>query len=131
MQEELVKRPFQDILKGLASFFDLHALLNIHPEDTPEEEERKKALNHRFEQLTEEQQQVAKKRYQEEMQKKKTEEEEKEKKKQLKLQAKHDSIAPPSSPRKGPIGPSGSKKQQAKQLIDRDRQQMGRLQAAG
>lgn len=131
MQEELVKRPLQDIAKGLRSLFDLNTLLGIRPGDTPEEQEKKKSLNHRFEQLTEEQQQVAKKRYQEEMQKKKVEEEEKEKKKQQEMQAKSASIAPPSSPKKGPVGPSGSGKQRAQQILERDRQQLSRPQTAG
>lgn len=129
--DELVKRPFQDIFKGLKALFDLNALLGIHPEDTPEELARKKTINHKFEELTAEQQEVAKKRYQQEMQKKKMEEDEKEKKKQMELQKKRDTIAPPSSPKKGPVGPSGSGKQQAKDLIERDRQSMGRLQTAG
>lgn len=130
-KDELVKRPFQDIVKGIKAFFDLNALLGIHPEDTPEEQERKKTLNHRFEKLTEEQQEVAKKRYQQEMQQKKAEEDEKEKKKQEALKAKQDTIAPPSTPHKGPVGPAGSGKQRAAQLIERDRQSMGRLQTAG
>lgn len=131
-KDELVKRPFQDVIKGIKAIFDINALLGIHPEDTPEEQERKKSINHRFEQLTEEQQEVAKKRYQQEMQQKKTEEEEKEKQKQLELQKKQDNvIAPPSTPAKGPIGPAGSGKQRAAQQLERDRQSIGRLQTAG
>ena len=34
-RDELVKGPVQDVLQGVKGIFDLHALLDIHPEDTP------------------------------------------------------------------------------------------------
>jgi hypothetical protein len=135
-KDELLERPVKDVKQGLQSIFDLNSLLGINTADKPEEQERKKALNERFGQLTEEQQQVAKKLFQEKMQKDKLAEEEKAKQKQLAEAKKQEDIAPPSSPRKGPIGPGGpgaklSGKKMAQELVERDRQQMSRLQTAG
>ncbi|HCR81287.1 MAG: Kelch motif family protein [Candidatus Pacebacteria bacterium GW2011_GWA1_46_10] len=136
VKDELIKRPVQDVKKGLTGIFDLHALLNINPEDTPEEQQRKKALNERFGKLTEDQQAVARKKFEAKMVKEKAEEEEKEKKKrELELKEQQD-IAPPSSPRKGPIGPGGpgggtlSRKKLATQMLERDRQSIGRVAGA-
>lgn len=130
-KDELLIRPAKDIVEGVKSIFSLHDLLNIHPGDTPEEQEKKKTLNQRFEKLTEEQQAVAKKLFQEKMQKDKAAEEEEEQKKQAKARQKEaDKLAPPSSPRKGPIGPAGSGKQKAAQQIQQQRQSIGQVAGA-
>jgi hypothetical protein len=110
--------------------------LGINPGDTPEEQEHKKKVSENFEKLTEEQQAVAKKRFQQEMQKNKQAEDEKAKKEQAKAQAKAQDIAPPSSPQKGPVGPGGpgggsmSRKKTAQQMLERDRQSIGRVAGA-
>ncbi len=124
LKDELVKRPLKDIKKGLASIFDVKALLGVNTEDTPEEQAKKKSLHQRFQKLTEEQQQVAQKKYQEEMQKKKLEQEEEEQKRQEAEAAKQSQIAMPSSPKKGPVGPASgqSKKQKGQNMLQQSRQ---------
>lgn len=121
--EELVKRPFADIKKGLASIFDLNALFGVNTADTPEEQAKKKSMHQRFGKLTSEQQQVAQKKYQEEMQKKKMEQEEGEQKKQEEEASKQQAIAPPSSTKKGPVGPASgqSKKQKTQSTLQQSR----------
>ncbi|MBU0579407.1 hypothetical protein KKE34_03365 [Patescibacteria group bacterium] len=123
-KDELVKRPLKDIKKGLASIFNIKALLNINTDDTPEEQAKKKSLHQRFNKLTEEQQQVAQKKHQEAMQKKKLEQEEEERKKQEKAAKAQSALAAPSSPKKGPIGPASgqSKKQKTQSLLQQSRQ---------
>jgi len=129
-KDELIDRPVEDIVQGVKKIFSLHDVLNINSGDTPEEQEKKKILNQRFEKLTAEQQEVAKKRFQEEMQKKKETEEEEQRKQTKEEEAQDVTLAPPSSPRKGPIGLFGSKKQKAQQILQRDRQSLGRVAGA-
>jgi hypothetical protein len=129
-KDELLERPAKDIVQGVKSIFSLHDVLGIHPGDTPEEQEKKKTFNQRFENLTNGQQEVAKKLFQEKMQRQKAQEEEEEQKKQTKLRQDRVSIAPPSSPKKGAVGPSGSGKQRAQQMLERDRQSLGRVAGA-
>lgn len=121
--DELIKRPLADIKKGLASFFDLNALLGINPGDTPEEQAHKKSMHQRFQKLTEEQQQVAQKKYQAEMQKKKMEQEEAEQKRQEEEAKQSQPIAAPSSTKKGPVGPASgqSKKQKTQSMLEQSR----------
>ena len=126
LKEELLTRPVKDIAQGLASIFDIKSILGINEiKDTPEEQMKKKQLHQRFNQLTQEEQQVAQQKYQQEMQKKKQEEEEKKIKKQKEDQAKAASIAPPSSPNKGPVGPGGSGKKRAEAKLEMDRKTLG------
>ena len=130
IKEELVTRPAHDILKGLASLFDIKTILNLNPQaDTPEQQAKKKQLHQRFNQLTQEQQQVAQANYRREMERKKREEEEKQAQKQRDQQAAQ-SIAPPSSPSKGPAGP-GAKKPAAVDKLEQDRKTLGGPQSAG
>ncbi|HEX7018088.1 MAG TPA: hypothetical protein VF209_04245 [Patescibacteria group bacterium] len=123
--EELVVRPATDILKGLASIFDINALLGINTQEDPQTQAKKKQLHQRWQQLTQEEQQVAQRKYQAEMQKKKAEEEEKERRRQEEEKQKAESIAPPSSPKKGPVGPGGSGKQRAVAKLEQDRKKLG------
>lgn len=119
--EELVTRPGADILKGLASIFDINALLGINTQEDPQTQAKKQQLHQRWQRLTQEEQQVAQQKYQAEMQKKKAAEEEKERRKQEEEKQKAQSIAPPSSPKKGPVGPGGSGKQRAVSKLEQDR----------
>lgn len=122
LTEELLKRPAQDIYRGLAQFFDLNTLLGIDPKaDDPQTQARKKQIHQRWNKLTEEQQAVARQKYQEEMQKKQREEQEKQQRKQAEEQQKNQQFQVPSGPQKGPVGPGGSGKQRAVQKLQQDR----------
>jgi hypothetical protein len=127
-KKELIDRPLQDIKTGLASFVDLNTLFNVNTEDSPEEQANKKSLHQRFGKLTQEQQQVAQKNYQKKMEEKKLEQEEEEQKKQEEAQKEQASIAPPSSPKKGPIGPASgmSKKEKTGEMLQQSRQGLSR-----
>jgi hypothetical protein len=129
--EELVKRPFKDIAKGLISLFDINALLGSKPaEEDPAEKAKKQQIHSRFEQLTQEEQTYAQEKYQQEMQKKQQEEEERQAKKQQEERAKSQAIAPPSSPKKGPAQ-KGSGKAGAMQQLEDERTKIGNVQSAG
>ncbi|MDA1079952.1 MAG: hypothetical protein O2840_04680 [bacterium] len=131
--EETVLRPAQDIWQEIKQFFDIGTLLQINPQtDTPEEQTKKKQLHARYEQLTQEQQQVAQRKFQEEQQRKQRQEEEELQKKQAEEQKKK-SFVVPSSPKKGPVGPSSgnSNKENMIDKLQRDRQQMSQAQGAG
>lgn len=122
--DELFKRPVQDIIEGIKSLFDINALLGINLQhDTPQEQARKKQLHQRWQQLNQEQQQVAQQKYQLEMQKKQAEEEEKQHRKQQEA-AQSQTIQAPSSPKKGPDGGGGSKKQKAVTKLQNDRKSL-------
>lgn len=126
LQQELLERPVQDVVAGLKSLFDINAMLGINLQhDSPQEQARKKQMLQRWNQLTQDEQKVAQQLYQQKMQKKKQEQEEEEAKKRQEEQAKADSLAPPSSPQKGPVGPSGSKKQRAVTKLQQDRKTLG------
>ncbi|HAZ73638.1 MAG TPA: hypothetical protein DCW58_03570, partial [Candidatus Pacebacteria bacterium] len=123
--EELIKRPVKDILDTAKSFFDLNALLGINPGDSPEKKQKKQKVAQNWQKLTQEEQSFVQQKYQEEQQKKqKEQQEEQEKKEKEEKEAEEQSIAPPSSPKKGPVGLSGSKKQQTSQLLQNRRTQM-------
>ncbi len=123
--EELLTRPAKDILQTAKSFFDLHALLGINPEDPPEKKAKKQKIAQNWQKLTSEEQAYVQKQYQEEQQKKQQElQAEQEKKEKEAQEANEQSIAPPSSPKKGPVGLTGSKKQQTSQLLQNRRTQM-------
>lgn len=130
LTEELIKRPVKDVIDEVKAFFDLNAILGINPGDTPEDQAKKKQTLQRWQKLDQEQQQVAQKKYQEEMQNKKQDEEEKAQKKQAEEQQKANSIQAPSSPKKGPKGPGGSKKQRATDKLEQDRKTLGNVAGA-
>jgi hypothetical protein len=123
LTDELVKRPAGDIVESLQAFFSLNTWLGIAPPnpDSQEDVMRKQKIHQRYQQLTQEQQQIAQQKYQEQLQRKKMEEEEKERRKQAEEQQKAQEIVMPSSPQKGPVGPSGSGKQRAVQKLTQDR----------
>lgn len=123
LKNELVVRLLKDVKKGVASIFDLNALFRVNTQDTPEEQAKKKSLHQRFQNLTDEQQQVVQKQYQEDLQKKKLEQEEEERKKQEKAEQERQTLALPSSPKKGHVGLAGmSKKQKNQTLLQQQRQ---------
>lgn len=123
--EELIKRPVKDILQTGKSFFDLHALLGINPEDPPEKKAKKQKIAQNWQKLTSEEQAFVQKQYQEEQQKKQQEQQAEQEKKEKEAEAAEEqAIAPPSSPRKGPIGLIGSKKEKTAQLLQNRRTQM-------
>lgn len=125
--EELVKEPAKDIFKGLLSLFDFSQALGLSkPADSkpPEEQVKLQQMHARYQKLNQEQQAFAQKRYQEMMQKKKLEEQENLRKKQLKKQQEAQAFEMPTSPSKGPVGPSGSKKKQAATRLQQNRQQL-------
>lgn len=128
LTQELVKRPVQDVIRELTTnFFNVNTLLGIKSADSPEDQAKKKQLHQRWQKLDKERQQVAQKRFQQEMQKKKQAEEETEAKKRQEEQRKAQSIQMPSSPKKGPVGPSGSKKQRAVTQLEQDRKGIGKV----
>jgi len=123
--EELIKRPIKDILQTGKSFFDLNALLGINPEDSPEKKAKKQKIAQNWQKLTSEEQAFVQQQYQEEQQKKQQElQAEQEQKEKEAQEAEAQTIAPPSSPQKGPVGLTGSKKQQTSQLLQNRRTQM-------
>lgn len=125
LSEELIKRPVKDIISTAKSFFDLNAILGINPEDPPEKKQKKQKVAQNWQKLTQEEQAFVQKQYQEEQQKKQREQQEEQEKKDKEAQeAEEQSIAPPSSPQKGPVGLGGSKKQQTSQLLQNRRTQM-------
>jgi hypothetical protein len=133
--EELFKRPVKDIATGLKDAvkdtFDINKILGINSQtDTQEKQAKRKQIHQRWQKLDQEQQQYAKQRYQEMMQKKQQEDEEKEMKRRQEKQQKSASIAPPSGTKKGPVGPSGSKKQKANTQLQQSRTTIGKLQGA-
>lgn len=125
LSEELIKRPAKDILETAKSFFDLNKILGINPGDTPEKKAKKAKVAQNWQKLTQEEQAFVEKQYQEEQQKKQKEaQEEQARKEEEAKKAEEESIAPPSSPHKGPVGLAGNKKQQTSQLLQQRRTQM-------
>lgn len=130
--EELIKYPAQDIWAGIKSLFDIKSILGINPQtDTPEQQAKKKQIHQRYNRLTQEQQQVAQAKYQERMRQKQQQEQEDQMKKQREAQEKSSSIQAPSSPKKGAVGPGGSKKQKATTQLQNDRKTLSKVQGAG
>ncbi len=126
LTDELILRPAQDIGKGLLSLFDLNSLLGVNAEkDDPQTQAKKKQMLQRWNQLNEEDQAQVKKRYQEEMQKKQQAEQAEQAKKQQAEQAKAQQVVVPSSPKNGPIGPSGSGRNRAVNKLEQDRKTLG------
>lgn len=122
---EETKRAANDIWGEIKQFFELNTWLNINPESKdPAELAKRKQTHQRWQKLNQEQQSVAKKIYQEEIQRKKALAEEEERKKQQQKQQEASALPMPSSPQKGPVGPTGSKKQKAINKLQQDRQNM-------
>jgi len=120
-----VKRAGQDIWTEVKQFFRLNTWLNINPETKdPAELAKQKQIHRRWQELDQNQRAVAKKMYQQEVQRKKAEAEEEERKKQQAKQQEASALPMPSSPQKGPVGPTGSKKQKAINKLQQDRQNM-------
>lgn len=123
--EELITRPAKDIFNTFKSFFDLNAIMGINPGDTPEQKAKKQKVAQNWQKLTQEEQAYIQQEFQRTQQKKQQELQEEQQRKEEEARAKEqDAIAPPSSPKKGPIGPSGNKKQQTNQLMQNKRTQM-------
>lgn len=132
LQQELIQRPAKDVVAGLASFFDINSLLEISLEkDSPEVQAKKQQTLQRWNKLNQEQQAVAQELYRQEMKKKQQEQEEKQAQAQREEQAKQQSIAVPSSPQKGPVGPGGSHKAKAVQKLEQDRKSLGGPKSSG
>lgn len=132
LSEELIKRPAKDVVAGLASLFDINSLLEISLEkDSPEVQAKKQQTLQRWNKLNQEQQAVAQELYRQEMKKKQQEEEEKQAQAQREQQAKQQSIAVPSSPQKGPVGPGGSHKAKAVQKLEQDRKTLSGPKSSG
>ncbi|MBP7875949.1 hypothetical protein KA012_03055 [Candidatus Woesebacteria bacterium] len=130
--EELITRPLKDIGKGLLSLFDFSSALGLTPPESksPEEKARVQATHRRYQKLNQEQQAYARQKYQEEMQKKKMLQEEGERQRAQKRQMESQSVVVPSSPKNGPVGPSGSGKQRAATKLEQDRKTLGGPQSA-
>jgi hypothetical protein len=127
LYEELIKRPIVDIGKSLLSILDFSDALGISPpqDKTPEEQARMQAMHQRYQKLNEEQRQFAQRKYQEDLQKKKQAEQEKQQREAQRRQQEAASVAMPSSPKKGPVGPAGSSKQRAVTKLEQDRKTLG------
>jgi hypothetical protein len=128
--DELGNRTLSDIWKGLKSFFDLHAIVGIRHGDTPAEQQRKEQAHKNYEGLTKDQQAIAQKIYKEKMETAQAEENKKQQEKQAKA-AQPDSIAPPSSPQKGPDLFGGSRKKRAVAQLQHNRQTLSNVASAG
>ncbi len=124
--EELVNRPVKDVVKGLASLFDINSLLGIHPEsDDPQTQAKKKQMLSRWQNLDAKQREVAQKRYQEELQKKKQAEEQAQAEKQQQEEAKK-AFVMPAGKSDGPVGPGGTgRKPAAVAQMEQDRKTLG------
>ncbi len=130
--EELVVRPAKDIVKGLASLFDLNAWLGIPKQvDDPQTQARKQQMLQRFNRLTDEQQAEAKRRYDLNLKKKQQAEQEKQAREQQQRQQEAQSLEMPSSPQKGPVGPGSSKKQKAANKLQQDRKTLSGPSSVG
>lgn len=124
--DELVKEPVKDIVTGLLSLADFSQALGFAPPETksPEEKAKMQQTHARYQQLNQEQQAVAQKIFQQKQQKRKQEEEEKARIEQQKKQKEAQSVVMPSSPEKGPAGPTGSGKQRAVTKLEQDRKML-------
>lgn len=130
LTEELVKRPFQDIVTTLENSFDISALLGIKVEDTPAEKAKKQQIAQNWQKLTADDQRYVQQKYQEEMQKKQQLEKEAEQRKQQEAAAADDAITPPTSPKHGFEGLNAKKK--ASTFIQSTRKlDQGTVNAAG
>lgn len=122
--EELFKRPLKDFWQTSKSLFDLNTLLRINSADSPEKKAKKQEIGQNWQKLTSQEQAYVQKKYQEDQQTKQQEQQAEQEKKEKEAQEEEQTIAPPSSPQKGPVGLTGSKKQQTSQLLQNRRTQM-------
>lgn len=119
---EEMKRGVSDLFQGFKEFFKLNTWLGLDSENMdPQQQAHAKQLHSRYQQLDQEQQMVARQMYEEKMQRKKIQEEEEARKKQIEAEKKAQTMEMPSGPKKGPVGPSGSKKQRAMAKLKQDR----------
>jgi len=131
IQDELIKRPAQDVVAGLKQFFDINKLLGINPDkDDPQTKAKKQQMLQRWQKLKAEDQEVAKRIFQKEMQKKQQEEQEKQLRKQQEEQRKAQQMVIPSGKSSGAQGP-GAKKPADVQKLEQDRKQLSSPQSAG
>jgi hypothetical protein len=120
------KRAASDVWSEIKQFFSLHTWLGINPDTLTQEEKQQASQFHQnWNKLTQAEQEVAQKKYQESMQKKKQEEEEQLRQEEEKRRSEAQPIQAPSGPKKGPVGPGGSKKQKATQQLQQDRKTLG------
>jgi hypothetical protein len=132
--QAVVSQPIMDMAKTFLGALHLDKLLGLASDhDTPEEKAQKNAMHKRYEQLTQEQQSVAQQMYQRRLQEEKVRKQEAEQRQQQEERLKSQSVAMPSSPQKGPVGPSSgkSKKSNAIQKLQQDRKTLGGPQSAG
>lgn len=130
--EELITRPVQDIFKEVSYIFNPDRILGINPQtDTPEQQAKKRQTHQRWQRLDQEQQAEARRLFQEKQARKQREEQELQQKKQREAELNSQSLALPSSPKKGPVGPSGSKRQKATQQLQHNRKTLSNLQGSG
>lgn len=132
LADELIKRPFEDLMDGFKSLADLNMWLGIEPtEEEQQERARKEVILKNYNRLTDEEQAIVKQKYQERMQRMQAEEEEKHRRQQLEAQQKHATIQVPTKAASGPVGPGMSGSQKAKAQLDWDRQRMNGPASAG
>lgn len=124
-----------DVIKGtpnavvdqLGPFLTANQWLGIDQSKLNQDQKKRLTQTHQgFQRLDNEIQQEGKKRFQAEMQarQKKKEEEQRAHYEKQKNAARSEAVLP-SSPKKGPVGPSGSKKQKATQQLISDRKTLG------
>lgn len=132
LTDELIKRPFEDLMDGFKSLADLNMWLGLEPtEEQQQERARKEVILKNFNRMTDEEQAIVKQKYQERMQRMQAEEEEKQRRQQIETQQQHASIQVPTKAASGPVGPGMSGNQKAKAQIDWDRQRMTGPSSAG
>ena len=121
VREEIGKFGTQ-LTDELKQFFSLNYWLGIDPNGSmsPEDQAKARQVHSRYQQLDQEQQQVARQLYQEKMQKQRMREQEEQRRRQRDAQQ-NQGFSMPSGPQKGPVGPSGNKKQQAAQRVQKSR----------
>ncbi|MEN8253375.1 MAG: hypothetical protein ABFQ62_03305 [Patescibacteria group bacterium] len=120
----------QDLAKGLLSIFDINAALGIDPaQDSPEDQAKKRQMHQRYQKMTQEEQAYTQELYNEKMKKQQLEEQKKEEER-IRKEKENQQITMPSSPKKGPKGPGGSKKKQAIAKLEQDRKGVGKVAGA-
>lgn len=129
--DELGNRFVTDIVKGVKAIFDLHAIVGIRPGDTPEKQEHKNKVHEGYKGLTADQQAVAQEIYKKKLQTQQDEESARQQKEQQAKAAKSESIALPSSPKKGADISGGSRKKRATTQLQHNRQTLSNAAGAG
>ncbi len=126
------KRMAGDVQTELKDFVSLDRLLGINNSDTPEKQAKKKQMLSRWQKLTQSEQDVVKQKYQLKIRKEQEEEKQKQARKKQEEQAKASSVAPPSTPKKGPMGPASgmSKKAKSSAILERQMKTMSTVAGA-